>query len=101
MLITGLLPRITHFAFLIVLLLAAFQTAAADKDWPTVGGDKGFSRYSTLDQINARNVQNLQLAWTYHTGDAGKSTTIECTPIMVKNVLFLTTPASKVVALDA
>src|SRR5206468_1279086 len=40
-------------------------------------------------------------AWTYHTGDAAKGTTIECTPIVIERVMFLTTAGSKVVALDA
>ena len=66
-----------------------------------MGGDKGCQRYSKLDQINRRNVARLQVAWTYHTGDAGKGTTIECTPIVIGGVMFVTTPNSKVVALDA
>ena len=73
----------------------------AGTDWPTVGGDKGCSRYSSLTQICRTNVSQLQVAWTYHTGDGGKSTTIECTPIVIGGVMFLTTPMSKVAALDA
>ncbi len=76
-------------------------SSAADEDWPNVGGDKGSQRYSRLDQINRKNVHNLQVAWTHRTGDAGKSTTIECTPIVVGGVMYLTTAGSKVVALDA
>jgi quinoprotein glucose dehydrogenase len=80
-----------------------FTTLAKDIEWPTVGGDKGCTRYSALDQINRSNVSSLQVAWTYHTGDAGSgnSTTIECTPIMIGGVMFITTATSKVVALDA
>src|SRR5690349_12709168 len=76
-------------------------TASTDQDWPNVGSDKGSMRYSTLKQINRGNIKTLQPAWTYHTGDAGKGTTIECTPIVIHGVMFLTTVASKVVALDA
>src|SRR3954470_15072630 len=86
---------------LLLSFLAVASASAADRDWPVVGGDKGGSRHSTLKQINQANVHNLQVAWTYHTGDAGKSTTIECTPIVVNGIMFLTTAASKVVALDA
>src|SRR5256885_13657809 len=71
-----------------------------DHDWPNVGGDKGCTRYSSLDQITRKNVNHLQVAWTYHTGDAGKATTIECTPIVVGGLMFLTTAGSKVAALD-
>ena len=62
-------------------------------DWPGVGGEPGCSRYSPLDQINRDNVSKLEPAWTYHTGElegrAGK--VIECTPIIVDGVMYLTT----------
>src|SRR6266478_2963117 len=100
-------PRFFGFegagAGIAVLLLFALRipnSIAADQDWPAVGGDKGCSRYSTLDQINRRNVSTLQVAWIYHTKDS-KLSTIECTPIVIGRVMFLTTATSKVVALDA
>ena len=65
-----------------------------------MGGDKGCSRYSTLNQINRRNVNTLRVAWIYHTRDY-KLSTIECTPIVIGRVMFLTTATSKVAALDA
>src|SRR5262249_17055514 len=45
----------------------------------------------------------LQVAWTYHTGDADESngTTIECTPIVVDGRMYVTTCRTKVVCLDA
>src|SRR5882757_7736783 len=78
-------------------------TSAKDIEWPTVGGDKGCTRYSALNEINRTNVSSLQATWTYHTGDSGSgnSTTIECTPIVIGRVMFITTAESKVVALDA
>jgi quinoprotein glucose dehydrogenase len=60
-------------------------------------------RYSPLDQINRENVAQLKPAWTYHTneleGRVGK--TIECTPIVVDGVMYVTTGYLRVVALDA
>jgi quinoprotein glucose dehydrogenase len=88
-------------AGLVLFLLSLTTTPAADQDWAGVGNDKGCQRYSTLNQINRRNVTSLQVAWSYHTGDAGKGTTIECTPIVVGGVMFLTTATSRVVALNA
>ncbi len=87
-------------SFLLV-LLGLTASWAKDKAWPNVGGDPGCSRYSTLDQINRNNVNTLEVAWTYHSGDAGNGTTIECTPIVIGNVMYVTTPRSKVVALEA
>ena len=79
------------------------QAKEKNVDWPNVGNDKGAMRYSKLDQINRRNVKNLEVAWVYHTGDAakGNGSTIECTPIIINGVLYLTTAKSKVAALDA
>jgi quinoprotein glucose dehydrogenase len=92
---------------LCLLLTSPLSSSAASKnqtaDWPNVGNDKGGMRYSPLDQINRTNVQRLEPAWTYHTGDSakGNGSTIECTPIEIGGVLFLTTAKSKVIALDA
>src|SRR5437762_6901982 len=78
------------------------RAAAADNvDWPNAGNDKGGQRYSALDQINRENVKNLAVAWTYHTKDAGRGTTIECTPLVIDGVMYVTSVLSKVVALDA
>ena len=89
-----------HVALLLY-ALGLRNSLGKDQDWPNAGGDKGCSRYSTLSQISRRNVKALQVAWTYHTGDAGKDTTIECTPIVIGGVMFLTTPTCRVAALDA
>jgi quinoprotein glucose dehydrogenase len=60
-------------------------------------------RYSELNQINRENVGRLKPAWTYHTheleGRVGK--TIECTPIVVDGVMYVTTGYLRVVALEA
>jgi quinoprotein glucose dehydrogenase len=72
-----------------------------DADWPRVGNDSGGMRYSLLRQINADNVRKLQVAWIYHTGDAGEKTTIECTPIVIDGVMYITTARTKVVAVNA
>ncbi len=65
------------------------------------------NNYSTLDDINRDTVRNLQLAWEWKTGEAPFEefhTTpgaFEATPLMIDNVLYLSTSYSRVVALDA
>jgi quinoprotein glucose dehydrogenase len=85
------------------LAACAAVTLAGERgeDWPNVGNDKAGTRYSTLSQINRENVGRLKVAWTYRTGDAGAATTIECTPLVVDGVMYVTTVRTKVVALDA
>ena len=80
-----------------VLLIAAALTAAQDGDWTAYGRDAGGERFSPLDQIHAGNVGSLQIAWTYHTGDAftpadGRPTAFEATPLVVDGILYLSTP---------
>ena len=71
-------------------------------DWANVGEDKGGMRYSTLTQINRKSVKDLNVAWVYHTRDADKAgTTIECTPIIIDGVMYITTVKLKIVALNA
>ena len=41
----------------------------------------------------------MEVAWTYRTGEEGS--TIECTPLAIDGVLYITTAKLKVVALDA
>jgi len=71
------------------------------QDWLNVGNDKGGMRYSTLKQIDRSNVAQLKVAWTYHCEDASPGSTIECTPVVVDGIMYVTTPGLKIVALDA
>ncbi len=75
---------------------------AAGRDWPAYLGDKAASHYSTLDQITPGNVKGLEVAWTWHAGDARPdSSQIQCNPLVIDGVIYATTPAMKLVALDA
>lgn len=58
-------------------------------------------RFSSLTQIKKTNVSQLTVAWKYHVPDAGPNTTIECTPIVVEGVMYVTTCRTRIVALDA
>jgi quinoprotein glucose dehydrogenase len=73
-------------------------------DWPEYLGNAARSHYSILNQINAQNVNQLRVAWTYRTGGADTSnnqTQIQCNPIVVNGVLYATSPRIDVFALDA
>src|SRR3954447_17292895 len=87
---------------LVVLVFPALVLAQVrNVDWANVGNDKGGQRYSSLAQINRDNVSTLKVAWIYHTKDAGKGTTIECTPLVINGMMYVTTVRTKVVALNA
>jgi glucose dehydrogenase len=71
-------------------------------NWPNVGNDLGGTKYSTLTQITPSNVTKLKTAWTYDTGDkAGGFRGWEITPIVIDNMMYISTMSSKkVIALD-
>ena len=45
------------------------QSAPTNVEWPVVAGNPGGMRYSPLKQINASNVNQLQVAWSYDVSD--------------------------------
>ncbi|WP_026471043.1 glucose/quinate/shikimate family membrane-bound PQQ-dependent dehydrogenase [Alkanindiges illinoisensis] len=74
-------------------------------DWQSYGRTAFGDRYSPLAQITPDNVQKLEVAWKYRTGDVpGENdpheTTAENTPLKVNGKLYVCTPHSKVIALD-
>ena len=73
-------------------------SSAQNADWSAYNGGVDGDHYSSLTQINRKNVQKLQVAWTFDTGDKGD---IEANPLIVDATLYTTTPSGKVVAVDA
>lgn len=72
----------------------------ADKEpgnWLTYSGNYQGHRYSSLAQINTTNVAKLKPVWVYQMRDPGK---VECTPLVVDGVLYITEKAHVVTALD-
>jgi PQQ-dependent dehydrogenase (methanol/ethanol family) len=67
-------------------------------DWVMPAKSYNNQRYSTLKQINAGNVGRLQVAWTFSTGVLRGH---EGSPLVIGNVMYLTTPfPNTVYALD-
>jgi len=76
-----------------------------NEDWRNYGGNPGGGRYSPLTQINKENVKELQVAWSYDTGENSnqdeRGFLLECQPIVVDTVMYGTTPKLKVFAIHA
>ncbi|MFC3061018.1 membrane-bound PQQ-dependent dehydrogenase, glucose/quinate/shikimate family [Paenirhodobacter populi] len=70
-------------------------------DWPAYGRNTEGNRFAQFDQINRDNVKDLQVAWTYHTGDlAVDGKEYQVTPIKIDDTMYLCTPSNIVIALD-
>ena len=74
------------------------DAGSTGENWLMYGGSYNNQRYSPLDQITKNNVRDLQLVWVYQTGNP-KS--FETTPVVVGNVMYFTTPESRVIAVHA
>ena len=92
----------------LLILLAGLVPSCKQKEqsyseWSVYRGDPGNSAYSSLDQINTGNVNRLEIAWTYRTGDAdkGNRSTIQCNPIIVNGRMYVTSTKLKLIALEA
>jgi glucose dehydrogenase len=86
-------------------VLAAQDGVIQPGDWPNYGNDAGGMRFSSLKQINRKNVSKLKTAWIYHTGDISDGhdrprSGFETTPLLLDDTLFLTTPFKRVIALE-
>src|SRR6185369_7729796 len=70
------------------------------------GRDAQGTRYSPAAQITRDNVNRLEVAWTYRTGEARpelatkKPTAFEATPLVVDGTMYVGTPLGRVIALD-
>src|SRR5947208_17164344 len=74
---------------------AAEQTP---NDWLTYHGGYKSYHYSALDQINAGNVKNLEVAWIHLPGRSTRG--LQSTPLVADGVLYYSGSYSRVYALD-
>ena len=65
-------------------------------DWATYNGKRDGNHYSELDQINVKNVKQLQPQWAFVPGGTG----LEGEPVVMGGVMYVT-GGSQVCALDA
>ena len=104
--------KILYVFALIGVLMVVCCTPAIEKrndrvgeNWPVYGGNNAGNRYSPLNQIDTSNVQLLEVAWAYHTGENNnpeeRGYEIQCQPIIIDGVMYGTTPQLKAFAVKA
>ena len=77
--------------------------AKAKQEWRHYLGDKQYSHASPLAQVNRSNVRDLVEVWRYDARGAADdgSTQMQCSPLVVRGILYCTSPLLHVFALDA
>src|SRR5215475_11206497 len=71
---------------------ARAQSVAEPANWPSYAADLAGTRYRPLDQINASNFNDLEIAWRIKTDNFGDRPEykLEGTPLMANGVLYAT-----------
>ncbi len=80
------------------------QPSTKNGEWPYYTADAKGTKYSPLDQINASNFNQIEVAWRFKTDSLGPRPEykLEGTPLMIKGVLYATAGTRRsIVALDA
>jgi len=96
---------------LVVMAAAAIrsQERAPTSEWRYFGGNKAFTRYSPLEQINRDNVKNLRIVWrrpavsdqlTQAFPDVRVNNYLRSTPIFIDGMLYTQNAHGLVVAFD-
>jgi len=67
---------------------AALIRGNAPGEWRYWGADAWSTRYSPLDQINATNFNNLEMAWQWNAGAFGRDEYYRTTPLYANGKLF-------------
>ncbi|MEQ9437543.1 MAG: PQQ-binding-like beta-propeller repeat protein [Cyclobacteriaceae bacterium] len=102
----SLLTIVTPFLSLISCQTADITEAdmgpeAHYQGWSHYLGDPARTHYSSLGEINRDNVQDLEVAWTYASGDIGEDNYMQCNPLVVDTVLYGASPGMKIFAVQA
>ena len=103
--------RVKRFC-VIAVVVAAAALAAQDRprdmvEWRYVGAEQAHTKYSPLDDINVSNVSGLEVAWTWEPNEmpnqefGTRPGSFEATPLMIDDVVYVSTMYTRVVALDA
>ncbi|MGR3376527.1 membrane-bound PQQ-dependent dehydrogenase, glucose/quinate/shikimate family [Salipiger abyssi] len=81
---------------------AAIPAEDGTGDWSAYGRTKRGTRFAPFTQINADNIDQLEVAWTYRTGEMpGTGSEYQNTPVQLDDTLYICTPLNKIIAIDA
>jgi quinoprotein glucose dehydrogenase len=106
------MSRLAGRIFQLCILFLLANVAGADgtdaySGWAYYGGTQDGIRYSSLQQITKRNVTQLEVAWTYHSGETERrgqdliiNSSTQDTPTLVAGSLLICTPFNRLIALD-
>ncbi|MBK8249848.1 MAG: PQQ-binding-like beta-propeller repeat protein [Gemmatimonadetes bacterium] len=107
-------PRLTPagmraLRFFLLVVVVGCDAAPPDVEWREYASDAASSRFARVDQVDATNVGQLEVAWRWTSPDEAiraKRPELwthlnQSTPLMVGGVIYTSTSMSQVAAIDA
>ncbi len=94
-------------ALLVAVATVNVAPASTEQDWPFYGGDQGGTKFSPLADVTTSTAGRLGVAWQWAPREKAldefgtRPGNFQATPLMIDNVLYLSTPYNRVVALNA
>ena len=101
------IKRFVATAALMSAALAGAQEPDAMIEWPYVGSEPTHTKYSAAEELSVASVGELEIVWQWEPNEmpfeeyGTRPGPFQATPIMVGNILYLSTMYTRVVALDA
>ncbi|WP_051254272.1 outer membrane protein assembly factor BamB family protein [Arenibacter latericius] len=99
--------KVSFLTISILITISLIHSSCTNKttytSWKVTGGSKENIKFSRLNQIDTSNVNQLEVAWVYHSEgkDSTKYGPMECNPIIVNDVLYGVSPKLKLFAVKA
>jgi quinoprotein glucose dehydrogenase len=99
--------KLTSFAAAVLLLGTQVAPSSRLQEWPVYAADQAATHYSPLADIDRANVAGLTVAWEWRPGEDAlpefgtRPGNFQNTPLMIDDVLYVSTPYNRVAALDA
>jgi len=101
------LSTILALSLAVATAVATMQSPSPAQGWPAYAADNAATHYSPLTDITPENVSRLTVAWEWSPAEQNKQEfgtqpgNFQNTPLMIDDVLYVSTPYNRVVALDA
>ncbi|NJO25294.1 MAG: PQQ-binding-like beta-propeller repeat protein [Bacteroidia bacterium] len=89
--------RTLFFFITVIILVSGCKTESGKGSWKDYGGSPDQSKYVLAEDINKSNVAQLDVAWSYSTGD---ERIYQWNPIVVDTIMYVLAKNSSLVALN-
>src|ERR1700712_1329731 len=96
--------RLLTIFIIIIIFIGCHSSKNKTRTWSIYKADNESTSYSALDEINLKNISQLQPAWTFKFKDAfdtAQTLRSECNPVIIDGIMYATSGRHRVYAINA